>query len=103
MKKIFGLLLITGTTALLSACGGLPSCNQELDECNRGGPYTEERTARAHHRVVVKQEPVIIPAPEAEPMPVPEPEPMPEPTPEPVIDDTPVMRSAEPQFTQISK
>lgn len=98
MKKILGLLVLVGSTATLSACGGIPPCNQELNECNRGGAYTEERTVQANKRVVMAEPaPVII----EEKVVV---EPAPEPAPAPiVIDDTPVMRSAEPQFDQISK
>lgn len=96
MKKILGLTVLLGSVATLSACGTLPDCKQELDECNRGGAYTEERTVKATPRVapapVVVQETVIVVE-----------EPAPEPAPAPVIVDVPVIQSAEPQFTQISK
>jgi hypothetical protein len=91
--------LVAATTLAISACGAIPECNEELDECTYGGPYTEERTVEAGKRApapVVVEETVVV---------VEEPAPMPEPVPAPapVVDDTPVMTSAEPQFTQISK
>ena len=98
MKKLLGLGVLLATTATLSACNGIPECTDYLDECNMGGAYTEERTAQAEKKV-------IIPAPE--PVVVVEPAPAPvvvaPPPPAPVVDDTPVMMSAEPQFTTISK
>ena len=106
MKKILGLGLVLGSVATLSACNGIPECNEELDECSRGGAYTEERTAQADKKMVVEPPPAPAPAPEPvviETPPPPAPEPVPEPAPEPVIDDTPVMTDAEPQFKQISK
>jgi len=95
MKKLLGLGVLALATASLSACGGLPECQDYLDECNQGGAYTEERTAQADKKVVVPAapEPVIAaPAPVAV-----------QPAPAPVVNDTPVMTSAEPQFTTISK
>lgn len=97
-SKLMALALIACATITLSACGGIPTCNDELDECTYGGPYTEERTVEAG-----KRKPAPAPMPEPAPMSAPEPAPEPMPEPEPVVDDTPVMKSAEPQFTQISK
>lgn len=98
MKKILGFGVLLASVTTLSACGGLPTCNDELDECDRGGAYTEERTAQASKRVMVE------PAPMPAPTPAPVVEPVPAPAPAPVvIDDTPVMTTAEPQFNQISK
>ncbi len=102
MKKLLGLALLLGATASLSACGGIPTCNDELDECTYGGAYTEERTVEAG-----KRRPAPPPAPEPVVMPAPEPMPEPapvyvEPAPEP-IRDVEIMRSAEPEFKQISK
>lgn len=97
VNKFSAFALMTVATIAVSACGGIPPCNDELDECTYGGPYTEERTVQAGTRApapVIVEETVVV---------VEEPAPMPEPEPEPVIDDTPVMQSAEPQFTQISK
>lgn len=100
MKKLFGLALLLGTTLSLTACGGLPTCNQELDECDRGGPYTEERTVQATPKRAPAPAPVVtIP----EPTPVMVKEEVIEPAPAPVVVDTQIMRSAEPEFTQISK
>ena len=98
-SKIAAFALISTATIALSACGSLQTCNDELDQCNRSGPYTEERTAKSSPKAYVQ------PAPVPEPMPEPAPEPVaePEPAPEPVIDDTPIMTKAEPQFKQISK
>jgi len=99
MKKLFGLALLLGTTATLSACGGIPECRQELDECTYGGPYTEERTVQAGKRMPAPApEPVVMPAPTPAPAPVAAPAPAPEP-----IRDIEVMRSAEPEFKQITK
>ena len=105
MKKIFGTLSALTVALLVSACGmEIPQCVDTLDNCARGGPYTEERTARAGTRFMVKEpepilEPVIMPEPVVEP----EPEPViVAPEPEPIV-DTQVMTSAEPQFRQISK
>lgn len=94
-SKFAAFALVGATTFALSACGAIPECNQELDECTYGGPYTEERTVEANKRIpaptpVIVEETVVV---------VEEPTP----APAPVIDDTPVMQSAEPQFTQISK
>lgn len=97
MKKIFLLSAFCVAMASLSACGSIPTCNDGLNECDRGSAYTEERTVGIKPRVVmVEPEPM----PEPEPVVVVEPEPMPEPEP---IQDVQVMRSAEPQFKQISK
>jgi hypothetical protein len=99
MNKILGLGVLLGSVAALSACGSIPECNQYLDECDRGGPYTEERTAQADKRVIVAAPEPVVEAPA--PVVVQQPPP---PAPEPVVvDDTPVMTTAEPQFTQISK
>ncbi len=97
MKKILGLGILLTATATLSACGGIPKCTDYLDECNRGGAYTEERTAQADKKVVIAPAPapapvIVAPAPALMPAPAPV-----------VVDDTPVMMSAEPQFTTISK
>lgn len=99
-SKFSALALAAFAVVALSACGGwsLPTCNEELDECNRGGAYTEERTVQAG-----KKRAYVQPAPAPAPMPAPEPIPEPVPAPAPVVDDTPVMQSAEPQFTTISK
>lgn len=105
MKKTLALLLVAGSTVSLSACGGLPTCYDELDKCARGGAYTEERTVEAgRYGTVLNKTKMPEPAPMPEPEPAPAPAPVAEPAPAPVvIDDTPVMRSAEPQFKQISK
>ena len=98
-SKIAAFALISTATIALSACGSLPTCNDELDNCDRNGAYSEERTVQANRRAPA-------PAPMPEPAPAPEPvavAPAPAPVPEPVIDDTPVMKSAEPQFTHVSK
>ena len=99
MKKLLGLIVLLGTTASLSACGSLPACHDELDECNRGSAYTEERTATGPVKVAA---PAPAPAPEPMPAPVAKPAPAPAPAPAPIV-DTQVIRSAEPQFTTISK
>ncbi len=96
-SKFAAFALVGATTLALSACGGIPPCNDELDECTYGGPYTEERTVQADKRMpaptpVIVEETVVVVE-----------EPAPAPAPTPVVDDTPVMQSAEPQFTQISK
>lgn len=111
MKKFLGLLLVAGTAATLSACSNfsLPACNEDLDDCNRSGAYTEERTVPAGTRVATT--PVVVapaPAPVMVKAPTPAPAPVivqaPAPAPARVIiDDTPVMRSAEPHFTHITK
>jgi hypothetical protein len=101
MKKLLGLGVLVAATASLSACGGLAQCKDELDECDRGGAYTEERTAQAERKVMAAPAPapaVVAPAPAPAPVVV-----SPAPAPAPVINDAPVMRSAEPQFTTISK
>lgn len=97
-SKISAFALIGVSATLLSACGGfsLPTCNDELDECDRGGAYTEERTVQAN-----KKKAFVQPAPAPAPAPVAV-APAPAPAPAPV-QDTQVMRSAEPQFTQITK
>ncbi|HPD83612.1 MAG TPA: hypothetical protein PLK85_07340, partial [Alphaproteobacteria bacterium] len=64
----------------------------------RGSAYTEERTVQANNKKAYVQ-----PAPAPEPAPEPVVQAPPPPAPEPVIDDTPIMQSAEPQFTTISK
>lgn len=97
-SKLMALGLIAGVTITLSACGGIPTCNDELDECTYGGPYTEERTIEAGKRM-----PEPAPAPMPEPAPAPVAQPAPAPTPAPVVNDAPIMKSAEPQFKQISK
>ncbi len=105
MKKILALLLVAGSTLGLSACGGLPTCNDELDKCNRGGAYTEERTSQAgRYKTVLNKKPAPAPAPAPAPEPVVvEAAPAPAPAPEPVIVDTQIMRDAEPEFKQITK
>lgn len=102
MKKTLALLLVAGSTLGLSACGALPKCNDELDNCSRGGAYSEERTVETgRYKTVLNKAPAPAPAPVAvAPAPAPTPAPAPAPV---VIDDTPVMRSAEPEFKQISK
>lgn len=111
MKKILSLLVVAGATVSLSACGSVPTCNESLDNCDRSGPYTEERTIPTGKRVAA---PVPAPAPVAMPVKVNVPEPillpkaeMPAPVvvqqPAPMIVDTHVMQSAEPAFRQISK
>lgn len=104
MKKTLALLLVAGSTLSLSACGGIPTCHDELNECNRGGAYTEERTSQAgrYKTVLNKKQPAPQPAPAPAPVRV-EPAPAPAPAPEPVIIDTQIMRDAEPEFKQISK
>ena len=102
MKKLLSLLLVAGATASLTACGGVPECVDTLDECNRGGAYTEERTTEAgRYKTVLNTQ-----APAPEPVKIVAPEPvkvMPTPVaPAPVV-DTQIMRSAEPEFKQISK
>ena len=87
-SKIAAFALISTATIALSACGNLPTCNDELDNCDRNGAYSEERTVQANRRM---PEPAVVVVVE------------PAPVPEPVIDDAPVMKSAEPQFTHISK
>ena len=103
-SKFSALALSAVAAVTLSACGGwsLPTCSDELDECNRGGAYTEERTVEAGRKRSYVQ-PVPEPAPMPAPQPAPAPAPEPAPAPAPVVDDTPVMQSAEPQFTTISK
>ena len=99
MKKIFRTYSAVTVALLVSACGmEIPQCVDTLDNCARGGPYTEERTAQSGTRFMVKE-----PEPILEPVIIPEPEPVvvtPEPAP---VVDTQVMTSAEPQFKQISK
>ncbi len=100
MRKLFGLAFILGATVTLSACGAIPECRQELDECTYGGPYTEERTVEAGKRVAVVAPAPAIPVIAPTPAPVPAPVVAPVPAP---IRDIEVIRSAEPQFKQISK
>jgi hypothetical protein len=119
MKKTLALLLVAGSAISLSACGSLPQCNDQLDECTHGGPYTEERTIQTNDRRVASA-PVAAPAPApapvvAAPAPVaPARAPIAAPTiqhsaPAPVVVhsapvyDGHIMRSAEPEFRQISK
>jgi len=97
-SKIAAFALISTATIALSACGNLPTCNDELDNCDRNGAYSEERTVQANRRM---PEPAVVVVVEPEPAVVVVVEPAP--VPEPVIDDAPVMKSAEPQFTHISK
>ncbi len=110
MKKTLALLLVAGSAISLSACGTVPQCNDQLDECTYGGPYTEERTIQTRDRRVA-----AAPAPAPAPAPVaaaPAPAPVAAPTiqapapvytaPAPVYDGA-IMRSAEPEFRQISK
>jgi len=111
MKKLLGLGTVLLAAATLSACSTPISCSEDLDNCNRGGPYTEERTATAPEKVMVEPAPAPAPAPAAQPVPQPapapvvvkEPAPAPAPAPEPVIDDSAMMTSAEEQFSTISK
>ena len=98
MKKTLALLLVAGSTLSLSACNGIPKCNDLLDECDRGGPYTEERTIGTTKRTVAKPAPAPVKAPVA--VVAPTPAPIYEPAP---VVDTQIMRSAEPEFKQISK
>jgi len=103
MKKILGYTILLGSTAILSACNGIPDCRGELDECTYGGPYTEERTVKAGRRTDPPEpapDIVVIPEPAA-PAAVASP-PAPEPAPEP-IQDVEIMRSAEQEFKQITK
>lgn len=44
MKKLLLSTMVLGSTIALSACGSVPACNESLDNCDRSGPYTEERT-----------------------------------------------------------
>jgi len=103
MKKI---LLLPIVLFSLSACGAfsIPQCVDELDNCSRGGAYTEERTARGVQRVQIVQTPIM---PEIVPMPEPVAQPVVEPVPEAVYEapsiERRIMRSAEPQFKQITK
>lgn len=96
--KIAGFALLLGSTAALSACGGIPTCNEELNKCNRGGAYTEERTSEAGRYKGFVQPAVEEPAPVVQAAPEPAPEPAPV-----VVNDAPIMQSAEPKFTTISK
>jgi hypothetical protein len=98
-SKIAAFALISTATIALSACGSLPTCNDELDKCDRNGAYTEERTVEAGRKAPA---PAPMPEPTPAPAPVAVPAPAPEPMPEPVMDKE-VMQSAEPQFTHISK
>jgi len=103
MKKILSLILVAGSAASLTACGGVPECVGELDECNRGGAYTEERTVPLGTSRVVERAPAPEPVRVVEPAPVKvAPKPAPAPAPAPVV-DTQVMTSAEPEFRQITK
>ncbi len=99
MKKLLSLLLVAGSAASLTACGGVPTCKDELNECDRGGAYTEERTTQAgRYKTVLNTQPAPAPEPVkvvTQPAPVVV-------KPAPVV-DTQIMRSAEPEFKQISK
>ena len=44
MKKLLLSTMVLGSTVALAACGSVPACNESLDNCDRTGPYTEERT-----------------------------------------------------------
>ncbi len=103
MKKLLSLALVAGCAATISACGAIPSCNDELDECTYGGAYTEERTVqtRAQRAAMVAPEPapVVVQAPA--PAPVVQPKVVVAPTPAPM--PAPVMQPREPKFTQITK
>ncbi len=98
MKKILGLAVLMASVTSLTACGGLPTCNDELDNCNRDAAYTEERTAKARQKIVVATPVPVIEEVEAPVIEKPEPAPVPV-----VIDDAPVMQSAEPMVQHISK
>ena len=71
-----------------------------LDECKQGGAYTEERTVKSNKKVMMEAPAPVVAAPAPAPVAAPAPVMV---KPAPVVNDTPVMRSAEPQFTQISK
>lgn len=96
MKKLTGLLLLSGSVLSLSACGGIPSCYDELNECGRDTAYTEERTVKANRKAAPAPAPVVAETPAPAPAPTPAPAPV-------VVDDTPVMTSAEPMVKHISK
>jgi hypothetical protein len=98
MKKLLGLSLVLAATTSLSACGGIPTCYDELNECGRDTAYTEERTIKANRykTVAPAPEPVVV-----SPPPAPAPVVVAPPPPPPV--DTQVMRSAEPMVQTISK
>lgn len=100
MKKILAALLVTGSALSLSACGGIPKCNDELNECGRDTAYTEERTVKGDmYRTVLNKQPEPAPVIVEERKVVVETTP---PPPPPVV-DTKIMTTAEPQFKQISK
>ncbi len=101
MKKVFIMLLTIGVSSLLVACGSLPTCHDELDNCNRDAAYTEERTVRTHtKRAAVEPAPVVM---KATPAPAPKAVvPTPAPVKAPIV-NAPIMQSAEPQFKHISK
>ena len=125
MKKTLALLLVAGSAISLSACGTVPQCNDQLDECTYGGPYTEERTIQTRNRDVAAAPAAPAPAPApvvtapapvvTAPAPVVTTPAIAAPTiqhaaPAPVVVTTPapvydghIMRSAEPAFRQISK
>ncbi|MEM6811401.1 MAG: hypothetical protein AAF549_02930 [Pseudomonadota bacterium] len=102
MKTVLSLFLVSFTAFSLSACGGIAPCNDELDNCSRGGAFSEERTAKAapKPKPAPAPEPVVVKKPKPAPVVVERPAPQPAPT---IVDDTPVMQSAEPQFTTVSK
>ena len=118
MKKTLAILLVAGSAISLSACGTVPQCNDQLDECTYGGPYTEERTIQTRNRDVAAAPAAPAPAPApvvTAPAPVVTTPAIAAPTiqhaaPAPVVVTTPapvydghIMRSAEPAFRQISK
>ena len=112
MKKLLSLILVAGSAAALSACGAIPPCHDELDECTYGGAYTEERTIQTKQRRVVaapKPAPAPVVAPKPAPAPVKQVAPKPAPAPAPVVVTTPapipapVIYDATPDFTQITK
>ncbi len=105
MKKLL-LLLTVGATAGLAACGGVPTCNDELDECTYGGAYTEERTIQTQAQRRAMAEPAPAPAPEPVQQVVTRPAPAPAPAPAPVVQapvERPVMQPVTPEFRQITK
>lgn len=96
MRKFLGLSILVLTSATLTACSmDIPTCNDELNNCDRGAAYTEERTVKASPKIVV-----------AKPAPAPAPTTVIEPAPTPVLEsviDVKIMQSAEPKFTHVSK
>ncbi|MEM9470030.1 MAG: hypothetical protein AAF988_07685 [Pseudomonadota bacterium] len=87
-------LSITALTCLavlsLSACGTIPACDNELDNCNRGGAFSEERTVLATPKVIAEPAPTPVEAVAPAPAPAP-------------AEEKIMMQSAEPQFNQIAK